>query len=328
MFDYNALSPNRRQFIDLARQVFPDLADNISSKQIDAIVAKTGISYPQWFIVQENRASRGIYYIPSVVTGDQANKKPDETDEEISVRIKETYQAMNDMVRAVAANAVNSLVIAGGAGLGKSYGVNETLNKLYGDYGYVFHRGYIKGSHLFRLLWENRHPGQVIVLDDVDIWNDEQVLNLLKAALELKTTRRIGWGSEKEFEDQDGEVIPRYFDYEGSIIFLTNLKIREMIENGTKNSPHLAAIESRSLVMDMKIKTKREYLIAIKQKVYEEDMLAKQGFSATEVAEIMEFFEQNFDKFTEYSLRMIEKVARIYRAVPDWKVGVKNFCFR
>lgn len=326
MFDYNTLSPNRRQFIDLAFDVFPDLSDTITSAQIDQVVATKHISFPQWFIVAENRVSRGTYKIPQKVA---ATPKSEESDAEIKTRIKDTYKAMDDMVKAVSANAVNSLVIAGAAGLGKSFGVNKTLSNLYGgSYGYIFHRGYIKATHLFRLLWENRNRGQVIVLDDVDIWDDIQTLNLLKAALELKDTRRIGWGSEKEFVDEDGETIPRYFDYEGSIIFLTNERIREMIESKNKYSVHLAAIESRSLVMDMKITSKREYRLAIEMKVYDEGMLKNQGFSDKEIADIMEFFNDNFDKFSEHSLRMIEKLSRIYRAVEDWKISAARFCFR
>lgn len=328
MYDYNSLSPNRRAYLQAALEIFPDIDDTITRDQMKHITQVKGID-AQWLRLPENRASRGAYKFPRPTGGAKSVSKPVESDEDIAQRIRDTYKAMDDMVKAVSANAVNSLVIAGGAGLGKSFGVNQTLSSIYGgNYGYIFHRGYIKATHLFRLLWENRFKGQVIVLDDVDIWDDIQTLNLLKAALELKTTRRIGWGSEKEFTDEDGEVIPRYFDYEGSVIFLTNEKIHEMIEAKNKYSPHLSAIESRSLVMDMNINSKREYKIAINMKVYEEGMLTNQGYSKSEETEIMEFVDENFDKLRETSLRMIEKIARIYRAVPDWKTSAKTFCFK
>lgn len=328
MFDYNQLSPNRREFIDIARDYFPDIGTEISSNQVREIVNSRGIGWPQWFTTPENRSSRGMYHLPETHQV-HTEPKPMETDDDIKLRIRNIYASMDDMVKAVSANVINSLVISGGAGLGKSYGVNKSLQEVYeGEYGYVFHRGHIKATHLFRLLWENRHKGMVIVLDDVDLWEDVQTLNLLKAALELKDVRRIGWGSEKEFEDQDGETIPRYFDYEGSIIFLTNEKIHDLIDAKNKNSPHLAAIESRSLVMDMNINTKREYRIALGLKVYEEGMLKNQGFSEHEITEIMEFFDENFESFREVSLRMIEKIARIYRAVPTWRTSIPSFCFK
>lgn len=335
MLIYDALSPNRKHFIHLALQIFPDLTNQITREQVEVIVNKTQTNWPQWLTSADNKISRKLWYFPNPsesTNSETTHELPpikEESDAEIKTRIKKTYSSMKDIIKAVASNTVNSLVIAGGAGIGKSYTVNQTLNEVYqGEYGYVFHRGNLKCTHLFRLLWENRHKGMVIVLDDVNLWDDIQTLDMLKAALELKETRRIGWGSEKEFEDQDGETIPRYFDYEGSIIFLTNEKIHEMIDAKNKYSVHLSAIESRSLVMDMGINTKREYKILLNTKVREEGMLSSQGYADHEVEEIMEFFDDNFDKFREVSLRMIEKVARLYRAVPDWQPAVENFCFR
>jgi hypothetical protein len=157
--------------------------------------------------------------------------------------------------------------------------------------------------------------------------SEEMPLNMLKAALELKPVRRIGWGSEKEFEDQDGEVIPRYFDYSGSIIFLTNLNIHEIIASGNKLAPHLSALESRSLVLDLGIKTKREYMIKINQTI-KSGMLKEKGFTEDEVEEIMEFLTENTNKLRELSLRMVEKVAALFRANPkSWKKLVRAVCF-
>jgi hypothetical protein len=168
-----------------------------------------------------------------------------------------------------------------------------------------------------------------IVIDDCDaIFSDETALNILKAALELKPVRRIGWGSEKEFLDEDGETIPRYFDYEGSIIFLTNLPIRELIASGNKNAPHLSALESRSLVLDMKIKTRREYLIKIKQTV-NAGMLRDKGFSKAEETQIMDYIEQHKESFTELSLRMVEKVSALFKANPsNWEKLVRAVCMK
>lgn len=311
----------KQEFIKAAREIYPDLNDTISRKQILHVMDEKGFKWPKF-----ESHSHGKYILPK----DTSTPVIEESDDDISVRIRETFESMYDMVSAVAANAVNSLVIAGGAGLGKSYGVNKVLNEINGgEYGYVFHRGYLKATHLFRLLWENRARGQVIVLDDVDLWDDQNTLNLLKAALELKESRLIGWGSEKEFLDQDGDTIPRYFQYEGSIIFLTNLKIRELIEAGNKNSPHLSAIESRSLVLDLKINTPREYMVKIRQTVSEHGMLSNQGFSKSEEEEILGFIESNSKNLQELSLRMVEKIARIYRALPNsWEKSARRFCFK
>lgn len=329
MFNYSTLSPNRRQFIDFALDVFPDLTDSITSKQIDQVVSAKGITYPQWMITEANRISRGVYHFP--LSTEEAKPVVQETDDEISLRIQETYEAMEDMVRAVSANAVNSLIITGAPGLGKSHTVNKILNEVNSgtDYNYVFHKGYLRASHLFRLLWENRHPGMVIVIDDSDsIFSDENALNILKSALELKSSRKIGWGSEKVFEDSDNEQIPRYFDYEGSVVFLTNKDIRGEISSNNKNAPHLSALESRSLLLDLKIKTKREYMIKIKQTVAG-GMLKNKGFNQQEENSILQFINDNKDNLSELSLRIVEKVAALYRSNPsNWQKLVRAVCFK
>jgi len=324
--NYETLSATRRQFVDAAIEVFPHLTDRITRREIEATTKEKNVNWPQWLTAADNRIDRNLWRFP-MRGGIPEAPKVEESDEEISARIAEKYESMETLIEAVSANTVNSLVIAGGAGLGKSYTVNKVLNEVNdGEYGYVFHRGYLKATHLFRLLWENRNAGQVIVLDDCDIWHDETSLNMLKAALELKTTRRIGWGSEKEFLDEDGEVIPRYFDYEGSIIFLTNLAIHDLIAAGGKNAPHLTAIDSRSLVLDLGIKTKREYMIKIKQTV-EAGMLRNKGLNEREEQLILEFMEENINKLRELSLRMAEKIASLYLLDnTKWKTLAKTVC--
>lgn len=334
MFNYATLSHSRRHFIDVAIKEMPHLLDNksITRKEMIDLCHNTGMNLAQWLTHPNNSINRGVFKLPipddSVI---QDIPRNEETDDDIITRIKDTYESMEQLVESVAANTVNSLIISGGAGLGKSHTVNKVLTKVNGEseYNYIFHRGYLRASHLFRLLWENKAAGQTIVIDDCDsIFNDETAMNILKAALELKPVRRIGWGSEKIFEDQDGDAIPRYFDYEGSIIFLTNKDIRGEIAANNRMSPHLSALESRSLVLDMKIKTKREYMIKIKQTV-ESGMLEDKGFSSEETQEIMEFIETNQDKFSELSLRMVEKVSALYLANPTiWKKLVQSVCFK
>jgi hypothetical protein len=330
MYDYNTLSPNRKAYLTTALEVFPDIGDVITRDQYLHIKSTRGVE-AQWLVIPENRAGRGLYYFPKPTEIHHHTPRVEETDEEIAIRINDTYESMEILVSCVAANTVNSLIVSGGAGIGKSYTVRKVLNNINNgsEYNYVFHSGYIRNTHLFRLLWENRFPGMVIVIDDCDkVLGEEDTLNLLKAALELKPIRRIGWGSEKTFEDSDNEEIPRYFDYEGSIIFLTNKDIRGEIASNTKISLHLSALESRSLILDMKIKTKREYMIKIKQTV-NAGMLRNKGFNREQENEIMKFIEDNMNELSELSLRMVEKIAALYRSNhKDWVKLVKATCFK
>lgn len=323
---------NLHNFMTIARSTFPDITDTISSKQIRSIVNQHNLPWPTFITQPLNRVNRGVYSIANINENPSFEHIPVpepviENPEEIKQRIHDTFASLDILVNAVSSNSVNSLVVSGGAGIGKSYTVNEILCKSLGEDNYVFHSGYLRASHLFRMLWENRNPGQVIVLDDLDIFRDEQILNLLKAALELKSTRRIGWGTEKEFLDESGDVIPRYFDYEGSVIFLTNDNIYDLIDAQNKNAPHLKAIETRSLVLDMKVRTKREYLEVIKIKL-DQGLLSSKGYDDMEQYEIMDFIEENIDKMRDTSLRMVEKVASLYRIESDqWQTLVRGVMF-
>lgn len=324
MFVYDNLSPTRKSFVDNVITLYPDISGEITREQIKETVSRFGLPFPQWLCVPENKKARNIFGFPTM----DNNTMITETDDEILIRISEKYQSMETLVEAVSANSVNSLIVAGAPGLGKSYTVNKVLNRVNsGEYGYVFHRGYLKATHLFRLLWENKGKEQVIVIDDCDsIFEDQTALNLLKAALELKSVRRIGWGSEKEFFDQDGDSIPRYFDYEGSIIFLTNLSFHELIDSKSKNAPHLSALESRSLVLDLGIKTKREYMIKIKQTV-KSGMLQDKGIPKSAELDILQFMEDNVDRLRELSLRMCEKIASLYLLDSNkWKMLATTVC--
>ena len=319
-------------FETAALEMFPELATagTITRAQAMAIKDAYNLKFPHKYINPENSVSRGVFKFTAEMSVDSQIPVVIETDEELETRIRETYNSLYKLVGAVANNNVNSLIVAGAPGLGKSHDTNAALLNINGgEYGYVFHRGYIRATHLFRLLWENRLPGQTIVLDDVDaIFNDETALNILKAALELKDSRTIGWGSEKEFIDQDGDVIPRYFQYQGNIIFLTNLNFSEMAAGNSKNSPHLSALESRSLVLDLKIKTKREIMCKIKLTV-QDGMLREKGLSDTESNLIIEFMQTYIDKMKEVSLRSVEKLAALYLMdKSDWQSIARTVMLR
>lgn len=319
-------------FETAALEMFPELAaaGTITRAQAMAIKDAYNLKFPHKYINPENAVSRGVFKFTAEMSVDSQIPVVIETDEELETRIRETYNSLYKLVGAVANNNVNSLIVAGAPGLGKSHDTNAALLNINGgEYGYVFHRGYIRATHLFRLLWENRLPGQTIVLDDVDaIFNDETALNILKAALELKDSRTIGWGSEKEFIDQDGDVIPRYFQYQGNIIFLTNLNFSEMAAGNSKNAPHLSALESRSLVLDLKIKTKREIMCKIKLTV-QDGMLREKGLSDTESNLIIEFMQTYIDKMKEVSLRSVEKLAALYLMdKSDWQSIARTVMLR
>ena len=166
-------------------------------------------------------------------------------------------------------------------------------------------------------LYKFRNAGDVVVFDDADaIFYDDVSLNILKAATDSSSKRMISWMSEAKFEDDDGDIIPRRFEFKGTIIFITNIDFDAMIERGHKLAPHLSALVSRAHYIDLAMKTKRDYYVRIKQ-VVKQGMLANAGFTSSEEADIMQFVEKNFNNLRETSLRSVIKIAALRRSNPN-----------
>lgn len=238
-----------------------------------------------------------------------------ETDEEIAARISERFEVLGLMAEAAVDGDVKALIISGPAGLGKSFTVEKALTNW--DPSELNHRvvkGYIKTTGLFKLLYQYRAKGQVLVFDDADdVFNDETSINLLKAALDSSDKRIISYLSEGSFIDEDtGERLPKSFWYQGTIIFLTNKDFDAMIDRGSKLAPHLQALISRAHYVDLTMKSKRDYMVRIRQ-VVADGLLKNIGLNKTEQTAVVEFIETNHDRLRELSLRMALKLGDICR---------------
>jgi hypothetical protein len=229
----------------------------------------------------------------------------EETDFQIQQRIGKRFNALDVMARATAKGINRSLIVSGPPGLGKSFGIERAAEEIVGDFTHV--KGYIRPTGLYKTLYENRFPSNLIVFDDIDsLFSDETSLNLLKAACDSSDVRRLSWLSNSVMEDDDGEEIPKNFEFEGSIIFITNIDFEAQIEKATKLAPHFDALMSRSHYLSLDIKNKRDYIVRIKQ-VLNAGML--DILSKEEKEEIVSFMEQNIAKMRELSLRMAKKLA-------------------
>jgi len=254
-----------------------------------------------------------------------------ETEEQILTRLETRFSAMDLMTEATCFGHNRSLIISGPAGLGKSYGVMKTLEVAEKkNYVPIVIKGYIRPTGLYKLLYENRFKKCIIVFDDADsIFGDDVCLNLLKAACDMTETRRLHWLTETKMEDEDGERLPRSFEFEGSIIFITNYDFDDLIAKGNKLAPHFEALISRSHYLDLAMKTKRDYVVRIKQVVFGKGMLSREGFTDLEALEIVDFVEDNTEKLRELSLRMVVKLAGLFRMnKKSWKDLAAVTCMR
>ena len=256
------------------------------------------------------------------------------TDEEIAHDQRETFEILGEMTKAVASNTVKGLVVSGPAGIGKSHTVETTLHdtldmlgKLTGQ-GQMYEviSGGISAAVLYEKLWEYRDESQVLVFDDCDgVLYDEDSLNVLKAALDSKKTRRISWNTRSlHLERKD---IPNSFEYKGGVIFITNVKFDQI--KSARIGNHLEAIVSRCHYMDIGIDTAREKLLHIRNVVERSNMLGSYGFDEDTKAEVMDYINDHSKLLRELSLRMVLKIADLRKAMPgNWKRFVEKNCHR
>ena len=249
-----------------------------------------------------------------------------ESDAQIEQKLAERFDALSIMADATAKGENKSFIVSGPAGLGKSYGVMQAVEQT--DSNVVHVKGYIRPTGLYKLLYENRFDNCVIVFDDADsIFADDVCLNILKAASDSSKVRKISWLTETRMLDEEGDRMPRNFEFEGSIIFITNYDFDDMIARGSRLAPHFEALISRSHYLDLAMKSKRDYIVRIKQVVRQGMLADRMQPSAAE--EIVQFMEENVNHMRELSLRMVNKLADL-RTMNElsWKKLAKVTCMR
>jgi hypothetical protein len=163
------------------------------------------------------------------------------------------------------------------------------------------------------------------VFDDCDsVFADELCLNILKAALDSKKTRRIHWNTDSFKLRNEG--VPDSFEFKGSAIFITNIKFDNV--KSKKLRDHLEALESRCHYIDLTIDTDREKMLRIKQ-ITEDGMLAEYALGKSVEQEIIDYIDLNKKKLRELSLRTVLKIADLAKAFPDkWEAMAENTVMR
>ena len=252
----------------------------------------------------------------------------EETDEETIERMRERFEMLDDMTRACKKGDVRAMIVSGPPGVGKSFGVEKQLGKhdLIATLGerppkYEVVKGAMSAIGLYCKLYKYADKDNVIVFDDCDsVLQDELSLNILKAALDSKKTRRIHWNTDSFKLRNEG--VPDSFEFKGSAIFITNIKFDNV--KSKKLRDHLEALESRCHYIDLTIETEREKMLRIKQ-IVGDGMLDEYQISQEKKDDIVEFIDSNKKRLRELSLRTVLKVADLAKAFPDrWEAMAEN----
>ena len=257
-----------------------------------------------------------------------------ESDDEIKTRLRERFDILDEMTRAVKKGDVRAMIVTGPPGVGKSFGVetvlakhdvfatvaqNEKLKK------YEVVKGAMSAIGLYKKLYEFQDKKSILVFDDCDsVLLDDLSLNILKAALDSGKKRMIHWNTDSRLLRSEG--VPNSFEFRGGAIFITNIKFENV--RSKKLQDHLAALESRCHYLDLTIDTEREKILRIKQ-IVEDGMLESYEFQPWDIDEILNFIDNNKKKLRELSLRMVLKLADLKKSFPDrWTRVAEVSCMR
>ena len=258
-----------------------------------------------------------------------------ETDEDILGRLRDRFEILDDMTRAVKAGKVRAMIVTGPPGVGKSYGVENVLSKhdVFANVAqdeklkkYEVVKGAMSALGLYSKLFHYKDAKNIIVFDDCDsVLLDDLSLNILKAALDTSSKRMIHWNTDSHLLRREG--VPDSFEFKGGAIFITNIKFDHV--KSKKLRDHLEALESRCHYLDLTIDTTREKLLRIEQVVNECGMLDKYEFEDYQKSEVVDFVKANVDRLRELSLRTVLKVADLKHGFPDkWKAVAEVTCMR
>lgn len=231
--------------------------------------------------------------------------------------INTRFEFVEKLVNMVCADIQPSAVITGEGGLGKTYTVTKTLeNNGFQDVTdladfqagttlkrktFISVKGYSTPKGLYRTLFENNKS--IVVFDDCDsILKDPTATNLLKGALDSYGKRVISWNAETL-----GDDLPRSFNFEGRVIFISNMS-QDSIDQ---------AIRSRSMLIDLEM-TAGQKIQRMEHIAESEDFLPE--YSRDVVQDALKLIKELKDKAREISLRTLISVAKVRAANPkDYK---------
>ena len=244
-----------------------------------------------------------------------------ETDAEVLARIDKRFSVLNDLTLGARRGNIRALFVTGAPGVGKTYGVEQTLREAgmieqfeNSPKHFEIVSGSLRPLAMYMKLYEHCDKNHVVVFDDCDqIFTEEESLNLLKAALDTSEKRKIYWGAESNALSK--AEIPNDFEFNGSVIFISNLNFRKV--RGDRVRGHLAALMSRSHFLDLTVHTFREKMLRIEDLVANKGML--DGFQLREKTKkvIMEFLRENAKVFNELSLRTVIKLAELAKTYDE-----------
>lgn len=337
----NNMTPTRLKFVQVATAAYGNGAI-ITKKQIDDVCAAHNMPVAQWFYTSSQyKVARAMYKLPELgtvmpvvghslpMTGNMPTIEPvvEQSDDEIMEEIQNSFMTLNIMAQSIQNGTTTSLIVAGPPSIGKSHTIENVLGEA--SYDVFYQHGKMSAVGLYKKLYEYREKGQVIVIDDSDeLFDDENSLNILKHALDSKENRTITWGNDYKLIDEDGQDIPKIFNYRGSMVFITNLDFYQDIDKGNKRGKHLAALISRSHYLDLELNSAKKMFLHTTNILFN-GMMDRLDLTMEQQDELLIYLEINMEQLREVTPRMCIKLAQIIKSGGKrWEKMANNMCLK
>jgi len=150
---------------------------------------------------------------------------------------------LENLLKLTINGSANAIFVSGKGGVGKTHTTEKILASmgLRDGAGYFKNTGSASAAGMYSLLF--RYKNDIIFFDDSDdALKDQESRNLLKAATDTKKIRKLVWNkmgknvvdnedmTDEEILDQG--LIPRFFEFTGKVIFISNLDLDKLDPDG------------------------------------------------------------------------------------------------
>ena len=178
--------------------------------------------------------------------------KKEERAKQLGISAKDKFDAYAfKLDQLIGDRMTRSLIVYGTGGIGKSFTLQQKLNE-YGkvgydpeldlqasEYDYVTITGSTSPTDLYNTMFNN--PKKLLIFDDCDsMWENEDMANILKGALDTTGNNMIHYANPKKLED--GTYPPKTFKFSGQCIFISNLP---------RDKFYAPLVDSRSNALDL-----------------------------------------------------------------------------
>jgi hypothetical protein len=230
--------------------------------------------------------------------------------------LEENYANVEKYIQGICKGEFRSVIVNGPPGVGKSFSVDAYLQQYAQEDAYKVVAGHMTPLSLYGNLYQYRHAGDVLVLDDIDsVFSKIEGINLLKAAMDTKPVRRINWESSSATVVSMG--LPAGFEFRGSVVLISNIGFNR---KQSKLQEHLDALKDRSYSLKISNGTKEELYQQVCFMVIKKKLLQGYELSGIQQSEILDYIGGNLEKIHKISLRLAMKLASLMKANPtDWR---------